>query len=373
MYVIENRIAWAHKATVVKRAKPSLKIFLSGKGFSNMSQGGLLDVPFRPMSQSVPSQLSLPMLKSWLSSYGYPSTTAGPIVATTITIEAIQDLLHANGYPIEAPCHTDFCSGPFEDTQFDAVVDVETSDEDSMDTDLKLSDLDACSEYGYCGSDLSDDEINFFQDLPLSPDSPLLSDSADLDFGCDSGIEAEMDEPHDGSENKNEKKEKSKDSSDEKKSTEDSGKEGNASNQPSASRPQKKDSKPEDKESGKAEEGTEDEEEIDDDNIDSSEDKEDDLPHIHCQYLWEFLHRILLEKQNKYIEWKNQTKGVFRLIDHNGLAKLWGRQKNRKNMTYEKLSRALRYYYSKNILRKVPGQRLTYKFVRNLDGKKYPL
>ena len=33
-------------------------------------------------------------------------------------------------------------------------------------------------------------------DLPLSPDSPLLSDSADIDFGCDSGIEAEMDEPH---------------------------------------------------------------------------------------------------------------------------------------------------------------------------------
>ena len=35
-----------------------------------------------------------------------------------------------------------------------------------------------------------------FIDLPLSPDSPLLCDSADLDFGCDSGIEAEMDEPH---------------------------------------------------------------------------------------------------------------------------------------------------------------------------------
>ena len=48
-----------------------------------------------------PNQLSLPMLKSWLSSYSYPSTTAGPLVATTITIEAIQDLLHANGYPIE--------------------------------------------------------------------------------------------------------------------------------------------------------------------------------------------------------------------------------------------------------------------------------
>lgn len=35
----------------------------------------------------------------------------------------------------------------------------------------------------------------YITDLPLSPDSPLLSDSADIDFGFDSGIEAEMDEP----------------------------------------------------------------------------------------------------------------------------------------------------------------------------------
>lgn len=30
-------------------------------------------------------------------------------------------------------------------------------------TDLKFTNLDACSEYGYGGSDLSEDEINFFQ------------------------------------------------------------------------------------------------------------------------------------------------------------------------------------------------------------------
>lgn len=35
-----------------------------------------------------------------------------------------------------------------------------------------------------------------FTDLPLTPDSPLLDDAADIDFGFDSGIEAEMDEPH---------------------------------------------------------------------------------------------------------------------------------------------------------------------------------
>lgn len=30
---------------------------------------------------------------------------------------------------ITAPQHVDLCPGPFEDTQFDAVVDVETSEE----------------------------------------------------------------------------------------------------------------------------------------------------------------------------------------------------------------------------------------------------
>lgn len=33
---------------------------------------------------------------------------------------------------LTAPSYVDFCPGPFEDTQFDAVIDVETSD-DCMD------------------------------------------------------------------------------------------------------------------------------------------------------------------------------------------------------------------------------------------------
>lgn len=43
------------------------------------------------------------------------------------------------------------------------------------------------------------------------------------------------------------------------------------------------------------------------------------------------------------------------------LSRLWGIQKNRTNMTYEKLSRALRYYYRMDIIEKVPGRRLTYR------------
>ncbi|XP_078348376.1 uncharacterized protein LOC144633369 [Oculina patagonica] len=337
-----------------------------------MSADILLDTPFRPNSHPCGGELSVSMLKTWLSSYGHPSTTAGPIVASTITIEAIQDLLHANGFPIEAPGFVDMCPGPFEDTQFDAVIDVETSDDCMDNEELKFTDLDACSEYGYGSADLSDDEISFFQDLPLSPDSPLLNDTADIDFGFDSGIEAEMDEPHDGAEEKDEKKEKSK-SCEEKKSSDKSNQEEPHTEKQSASKPDNKDTKAEDKEKEVTEPKNEKEEEEKEEEEENEDKEDEELPHFHCQYLWEFLHHILLEKHNKYITWKNQSKGVFRLIDHNGLARLWGRQKNRKNMTYEKLSRALRYYYSKNILKKVPGQRLTYKFVRNLNGKKYPL
>ena len=41
------------------------------------------------------------MLKKWLSSYSYPSTSAAPIAATTITLEGIQSVIHAWGFPIE--------------------------------------------------------------------------------------------------------------------------------------------------------------------------------------------------------------------------------------------------------------------------------
>lgn len=75
-------------------------------------------------------------------------------------------------------------------------------------------------------------------------------------------------------------------------------------------------------------------------------------------------------------------------MDPNGLARLWGNHKvnprsvatvrssqwkqnndgrffsflqNRTNMTYEKMSRALRHYYKLNIIRKEPGQRLLFR------------
>lgn len=43
------------------------------------------------------------------------------------------------------------------------------------------------------------------------------------------------------------------------------------------------------------------------------------------------------------------------------VAQLWG-QKTNSSMTYKKLSRARRYYYKQEILERVDGLRLVYKF-----------
>jgi ETS domain-containing protein Elk-4 len=55
------------------------------------------------------------------------------------------------------------------------------------------------------------------------------------------------------------------------------------------------------------------------------------------------------------------------LLDAEAVARLWGIRKGKPNMNYDKLSRALRYYYDKNIIKKVIGQKFVYRFV--MDGK----
>jgi len=84
--------------------------------------------------------------------------------------------------------------------------------------------------------------------------------------------------------------------------------------------------------------------------------------------LWDFLQQLLNDKEQKYaryIAWRNAETGVFKIVDPQGLAKLWGIQKNHLSMNYDKMSRALRYYYRVNILRKVQGERHCYQFLRN--------
>jgi len=84
--------------------------------------------------------------------------------------------------------------------------------------------------------------------------------------------------------------------------------------------------------------------------------------------LWDFLQQLLNDAQQRYISyiaWKNKDTGVFKIVDPSGLARLWGIQKNHLSMNYDKMSRALRYYYRVNILRKVQGERHCYQFLRN--------
>ncbi|TKS66991.1 GA-binding protein alpha chain [Collichthys lucidus] len=48
------------------------------------------------------------------------------------------------------------------------------------------------------------------------------------------------------------------------------------------------------------------------------------------------------------------------------VAQKWGQRKNKPTMNYEKLSRALRYYYDGDMISKVQGKRFVYKFVCDL-------
>lgn len=79
--------------------------------------------------------------------------------------------------------------------------------------------------------------------------------------------------------------------------------------------------------------------------------------------LWQFLLELLLSNQYQHIIRWTSTEGEFKLLNAEEVARLWGMRKNKPNMNYDKLSRALRYYYDKNIIRKVMGQKFVYKFV----------
>lgn len=85
-----------------------------------------------------------------------------------------------------------------------------------------------------------------------------------------------------------------------------------------------------------------------------------------CRILWEYLYLLLQNTDySSVIRWEDDTQMVFRIVQAEKLAALWGLQKNRLGMTYEKLSRGMRYYYPNNIIAREPGRRLLYRFMRH--------
>ncbi|CAI4226308.1 unnamed protein product [Auanema sp. JU1783] len=78
--------------------------------------------------------------------------------------------------------------------------------------------------------------------------------------------------------------------------------------------------------------------------------------------LWQFLLELLSDaRHQEVITWEG-TQGEFKLVDPDEVARKWGERKSKPNMNYDKMSRALRYYYDKNIMAKVHGKRYAYKF-----------
>lgn len=66
---------------------------------------------------------------------------------------------------------------------------------------------------------------------------------------------------------------------------------------------------------------------------------------------------ILTDREHRdIIHWIGKD-GEFKLSNPELVAQLWGERKNKPTMNYEKLSRALRYYYDGDMISKVTGKR----------------
>ncbi|XP_063678464.1 ETS-related transcription factor Elf-4-like [Bolinopsis microptera] len=79
-------------------------------------------------------------------------------------------------------------------------------------------------------------------------------------------------------------------------------------------------------------------------------------------HLWEFLLEMLADKRMKSVIAWTGTAREFRVVNSREVAREWGNRKNKPHMNFDKMSRAMRYYYKKNILAHGNKQRLVYSF-----------
>lgn len=80
--------------------------------------------------------------------------------------------------------------------------------------------------------------------------------------------------------------------------------------------------------------------------------------------LYQFILQLLDdESKRELIRWeKPYDGGVFRILNKEKVAKLWGDARNRK-MSYDSLSRGLRHYYGQGLLNAV-NKKLHYQFTK---------
>ncbi|XP_042888330.1 protein tramtrack, alpha isoform-like isoform X2 [Penaeus japonicus] len=80
--------------------------------------------------------------------------------------------------------------------------------------------------------------------------------------------------------------------------------------------------------------------------------------------LWRFLLDLLHNPRYSpiYIRWLDRPAGIFRIMESDMVAQLWGMARKNNNMNYEKMSRGMRTYYKRGILFHIDGTKLIYKF-----------
>ncbi|CAB0014029.1 unnamed protein product [Nesidiocoris tenuis] len=119
------------------------------------------------------------------------------------------------------------------------------------------------------------------------------------------------------------------------------------------------------------------EDDDDDENVQSTDEQQvtDQQANLHYSgeqstnqlQLWQFLLELLVDyKCRDMICWFGKN-GEFLLKEPERVAQLWGARRQKPNMTYESLSRLLRYYYAGDMITKVPGKKFVYKFTFDLE------